>query len=291
MIPSGKMTCWSGKTKIMSMRKVLSSGFALACLALLTSCASSSSPANVISPSNIAGTWEFVASSSTSAGTVTGVEVALTEGQVQVNGITQPDGNISAIGLSQIQFVSLNTAPLVQFGGNCPGPGTSSLTGTVTNPGGPVNFTYSENGNLFDVTAVLSNDGGTITGTYASEASSACSDSGAILGTKIGKLQGPYNGSFVLPDGTTATVNGLATENSSGVLTLTLTDAATNSSFSLTGPVMGNAFSVQGTYQGQLYTYYGYYELTHSLPTLYMANATNPNALVYAGSLVAPPPQ
>jgi hypothetical protein len=272
------------------MRKILTSAIALACAAWLTSCASSSNTVSTISPANIAGTWEFVASSSSSAGTLTGVEVALTEGTVQVNGITQPDGNISAAGPNQILFVSLNTAPAVQFEGNCPGPSPSSLAGTVTNPGGAVNFTYSEGGNLFDVTAVLSNDGGTITGTYASQSGNPCTDSGTILGTKTPKLSGPYNGSFTLPDGTSATVTGIASESSGGTLTLTLTNTATSSNFSLAGPVMGNAFSVQGTYQGQLYTYYGYYEVP-KFPTLYMANASNPSAPVYAGSLVAPPPQ
>jgi len=271
------------------MRRVLSSIIALACAGFI-SCASNSNSNNMLAPANIAGAWEFVASSSTSAGTVTGVEVALTEGQVLVNGIPQPDGNISAVGPSQILFVGLNAPPAVEFGGNCLGTGTSSLTGTVSNPGGPMNFVYSEGGNLFTVTAVLSNDGGTITGTYTSQSGGACNDSGNILGTKIGKLSGSYNGKFTMPDGAVATVNGMASESSSGVLTLTLTDTVTNASFSLTGPVMGNAFSTQGTYQGQLYTYYGYYEVP-KLPTLYMANATNANAPVYAGSLVAPPPQ
>lgn len=270
------------------MRRIIVSTVTVLSSAALISCATSGNTSYTPTPSSIAGSWEFVASSSTSAGTMTGIEVALTEGTVQVNGINQPDGNISAAGGNQIAFISLNTAPKVQFVPNCPGTGVNSLAGTVANPGGPVNFAYTENGNVFNVTAVLSTDGNTITGTYAPETGNPCVDSGTIVGTKIGKITGTYNGQLTLPDGTSPAVDGSATQ-SGGTLTLTVTNTTNNAGFSLNGPVMGNEFSVQGTYQGQLSAYYGYYEVVKGTPTLYMANAANPATPVYAGSLAAPP--
>ena len=260
----------------------------LAASAALISCASSGNTSTAPTPVSIAGSWEFVASSNTSANTITGVEVALAEGVVQVNGINQPDGNISASGPNQIMFVDLSTAPNIGFSQNCPGTGVSALTGTVANLGGPVNFTFSEGGNVFVVNATLSTDGSTITGTYTPQTGNPCNDSGTILGTKVPKLSGQFNGQLILPDGTNPMVDGTASESSSGIVTLTLINTANNASFSLTGPAMGNAFSLQGTYQGDGSSYFSYFQVV-KVPTLYMANSANPAAPVFAGSLAQPP--
>jgi|GEM_PF-2741275 len=277
------------------MKNSLLSALAIVCAAVLTSCGSKSTP---VFPVNLAGSWEFIATSSSSSGTVTGIEVALTEGTQQVNGVPEPDGNITANGSNQIQIVDLNAAPQsVTFGGSCAGTSVNNLTGTVTVAGSPANFTYSEGGNVFAVTATLNTDntGTTITGSYSPQSGNSCGDSGTIIGKPVVKITGPFNGQFVLPDGTTATMNGVATESSSSVLTLSLTNTANSATFSLSGPVTGNAFAVQGTYQGQVYTYDGYYELTLnssnntvSVPTLYLANATAAGAPIYAGSLTTP---
>jgi len=87
-------------------------------------------------------------------GVVTGIEVALSEGQDLQNGLNLPDGNITA-NSDQISFVSLlpNSLNVSEFGGPCQStPGNSSLTGTVTSPDSQVQFTFTENGNVFKVT-------------------------------------------------------------------------------------------------------------------------------------------
>ena len=73
----------------------------MACLSL-PSCGGKSSTFSQTALPGIAGPWEFFATSSN--GSVTGIEVALTEGKVLVNGVQQPDGQITA-GNTQIAFV------------------------------------------------------------------------------------------------------------------------------------------------------------------------------------------
>lgn len=105
-------------------------------LAITVSCAGNSKSITTSPTPNIAGPWEFVAISQTSAGigVVTGIEVALSEGQVLQNELNVPDGNITA-NSDQISFVSLapNSLNITDFGGPCQStPRDSSLTGTVT---------------------------------------------------------------------------------------------------------------------------------------------------------------
>ena len=45
---------------------------------------------------NIAGSWEFIANSSTPGSNAVGIEVALQEGQTLLNGIYTPSGQVSA---------------------------------------------------------------------------------------------------------------------------------------------------------------------------------------------------
>jgi hypothetical protein len=264
---------------------------AAAALSLL-SC-SSSKPIPLPFP-DISGGWEFVATSSTS---VTGIEVALKEGQTIVDGFQQPDGQLSASGSTQIAFVTLDssTSNITAFGGSCPPNGTNpvnDLTGNITRLDGLVTLSYHEAGNLFNATATLGLDGQSMTGTFAAAAGSNCNVSGTFTGTFAPKLSGTYTGQLVLPDGTTDTATAILSQNSSGVLSVNL--VITGATLTLSGPVMGHSFYSQGTFQGQGVSYYGYYELildpvSHaSIPSLYFVDATNPSLPKYVGTLSMP---
>jgi hypothetical protein len=258
---------------------------------------------------NIAGAWEFLATPNPnpnncgSSGTdpcQTGIEVALQEGQTPINGFPQPNGSLSA-GSTQIAFVTIDgtTGNASSFGGSCPPTSTpiNSLTGSVSAFGGPFNFTYTENGNAFTVTGMLSGDGKTLlNATYTAQSGSSCNQSGSISGTVVSKLSGMYTGQLTLPDNSNDTATATLSESSSSVLTLNLVmSGQDNTTFTLTGPVTGNAFSVQGTFQGQAVTYNGYSELTFDtltqafdIPSLYLVNATNAAQPDFAGLLTVP---
>lgn len=299
--------------------------FPLVALAIaLVNCSSKSTMPVAIIPA-ISGAWEFIAASTTNPGYSTGIEVALKEGQVFVDGNYVQNGQISASG-QQINFVGFtpgtrqNSPPNIVFGGNCtaatsnPGNG---LTGSISGLGGAMNFTYTENGNVFNVTAILDASGQSLdSGTYTEQAApegqsnGACNgsasntviDTGMITGKIVSKFSGMYTGQMCQPldtlcaapqDAATATVS-----QSGTTLTVNLLlTGADNTSLTLTGPVAGNAFSVQGTFQGQAVLYSGYYELTYDsltnaydIPSLYVANAgcssSNPQA---CGNLLTVP--
>jgi hypothetical protein len=294
--------------------------------AALVSCSGRSSIAAAPMP-NISGSWEFIASSTTSPGYSTGIEVALQQGQVFVNGAYAETGQISASG-SQINFVGFTAGaqptnpPNIVFGGNC-APATNNmgngLSGSISGVGGSMNFTFTENGNVFNVTAILDASGQSIDrGTYtelaaqAGQSNGACNprtgnstvlDTGTMTGKTISKLSGTYTGPICQPLDTSCTDNttqdnATATLSQSGT-TLTVSVLLTgvdNTSFSLQGPVTGNAFFVQGTFEGQAVAYYGYYELTYDsidnaydIQTLYLANASNSSSEpAYAGILTVP---
>jgi hypothetical protein len=284
--------------------------FALVALAIaLVSCSGKSSATSPPMP-NISGSWEFIAASTTNPGYSTGIELALQEGQVFVNGAYQESGQISASGL-QINFVGFTPTGGIVFGGNCavatdnPGNG---LVGSISGVGGSMNFTYTQNGNVFTVIGTLDPSGQSIdSGTYteqsapAGESNGACNgnsnltviDAGTITGGTVPKLSGTYAGQVCQPldpsctnskDTATATLS-----QSGATLTVSLMlTGADNSSFNLTGPVTGNSFSVQGTFQGQSVAYYGYYDLTHGSAnsSVYLVNATDSaQSPAYAGTL------
>jgi len=278
----------------------------LALAVALVSC-SGGSPIPAQPIPGISGSWEFIAASTTNPGYSTGIEVALKEGQVFVNGNYAENGQLSASG-QQISFVgftpgpSLNSPPNVAFGGNC-APATTdpgnSLSGSISGVGGSMNFTYTENGNVFNVTAVLDANGQSLdSGTYteqaapAGQSNGACDgssntviDMGTIIGKIVSKLSGTYTGQVCQPLDTACTNPpdaATATLSQSGTtLTVNLLLSGTdNTSFTLTGPVTGNAFFVQGTFDGQAVSYNGYYELTYDsltnandIPSLYFENA------------------
>jgi hypothetical protein len=263
---------------------------------VLLSCGGSGKPLGNAPLPSIAGAWEFQAASNTNTSGFTGIEVALKEGQTLVNGVQQPNGQISAAGASQIAIVSVDpVSATVVFGGSCQisGSGNYNLIGSVQTLGGPLSLTYTENGNVFNVTATLSGDGKSINGTYTSASDSTCTDSGTITGTALPKLTGTYVGQFTLPDGTSESVTVTLSENSSSVLTANLVASTTN--FTLSGSVTGNAFVAQGTFQGQQVTYEGYFGVQVVDPVtlltvngIYFVNATNEAQPAYAGTLIPP---
>jgi hypothetical protein len=274
---------------------------------------------------NVSGSWEFIAASSTNPGYSTGIEVALREGQVFENGNYQENGQISATG-QQISFVGFvagaqpsDPAEIV-FGGNCAAASNNtgnSLSGSISGVGASMNFTYTENGNVFNVSAILDASGQSLdSGTYTEQAApaggsnGACNpstgnntvlDTGTITGKIVSKLSGTYTGQICeplddtscanAPDSATATLS----QSGSTLSVNLLLSGVDNTSFTLTGPVTGNAFFVLGTFEGQTLAYYGYYELTYDsldnafdIQTLYLVNATNPSQPAYAGSLTVP---
>jgi hypothetical protein len=274
--------------------------------AFLVSCGGNKSSITGPPTPNIAGAWEFVAVSNTTDPSsnkpyVTGIEVALKEGQVLVNGIEEPDGQITASG-TQIAFVSVNpnsttNVNITGFGGACqPITTANSLAGSITAPNAPINFTFTENGNVFNVTATLSGDGQSVlNGTYTAQTENTCPDAGGtITGYTVPKiLSNTYAGQICQPTSSSCTdladtVTATVSESSSGTLTLNLAftagpDAGTN--FTMQGPVTGNAFSVSGTFAGVLVTYYGYYEVVGTTQSLYFVNAADAAQPVYAGTL------
>jgi hypothetical protein len=263
-----------------------------ACSGSPSSSTNTSNSANVALLPSIAGAWEFKLFSST--GTLSGMEVALQEGQVLTNGMYQPDGAISASG-TQMAFVTLDsgTGLVSGFRGYCPAAGTSAntLSGAITTFGSPLsNFTFTENGNVFNVTATLSGDGQSMQGTYASTSPSNCPDSGTFTGTVVSKLSGTYTGNLTLPSCSVAgcdSASATLSENSSGVATLSLVLTGTdNDTLTLTGPITGNAFSVQGSFQRQTVVLDGYYEIDDNLRTLFLVNAATPTQR--AGLLTVP---
>lgn len=252
---------------------------------VLLSCGSSSSTTSMsqVIP-NISGPWEFIAVSNN--GPVTGIEVALAEGQTLVNGLEQPDGQISASS-TQIGFVSLDPTTLdaTGIGGSClPLTTANSLgPGSITALGAPIQFTFTENGNVFNVTATLSGDGKSVlNGTYTQQTGNRCTTdtAGTITGTAVSALTGIFAGQMCSPASTTCSTEAVTATVSehSGQLTLSLllSETSGSTSFSATGPATGNAFTVTGVFQGQNVTYYGYYEQVNNSPSIYLVNAADP---------------
>ena len=270
--------------------KIVAGMVLLALSGLLVSCSSNNSSSSTLPPPNIAGYWEFLALSSN--GAVTGIEVQLTEGQQLVNGVEVPNGQIAADS-AQMNFVTLisganQTYNISGFGGSCGATPTTtnSLSGTVTGLGAAINFTFTANSSVFNVTANLSDGKTVLNGTYTPQAGNTCADpGGTITGLAVSVQTGQYIGKMCSPaetacsspdDDVTATVS-----SKSGQVTLALAlTGADNTSFNLAGPLIGNSITVQGTFHGQGVTYYGYSEAVSSAGTnvasLYLVNAADP---------------
>jgi hypothetical protein len=276
------------------MMRAISAIFLLGLSVVLVSCSDGKSMTGNPAIPSVAGTWEFLAVSN-NGGATTGIEVALQEGTVLVDGMSEPSGNVSATGVNQITFVCIDTTTgdLISFGGNCVGPsgtcsaaGVNSLSGTASAIGGPFIFTYNENGNAFTVTGMLGSDGQSlVTGTYAEQTGSGCKDSGSVTGLLVPKLTGTYTGQMTLPDGTADSVTATLSESSGSLTVAIVGTGAEATNFNLSGAVTGNAFALQGQFNGQPVTYNGYYEVTHNLPSVYFVNSTNSANPAYAGTL------
>ena len=298
--------------------KIMAGFTALILFAVLISCGggkSSSSSMPAAPTPNVAGAWEFIAVSDN--GSVTGVEVALNEAQVLVNGLEQPNGQITANG-NQIAFVNLQSVGQVfsatGFGGLCTAATTTPTyslgPGAVTAIDAPFNFSFTENGAVFNVTGTLGGDGQSlVNGAYTPQSTSPCTNAagavtdpgGTITGTVVAKLLSvPYSGKMcpvansvadpaqncAAQSDFTDTVTATVSESSSAKLTLNLviTNASGSTNFTMTGVVTGNAFTASGTYAllggSALVTYYGYYEVVGGTPTLYFVNASDPTVAI-----------
>ena len=266
------------------MKKVVAVGVLLAVAVAMISCAGSkvnfgSAPLQM---PNVSGSWEFILSSTTMPGSSTGLEAALQEGQTldTTTGLYYYNGQISASS-SQLNFVGFTPGKQIVFGGNCAPAADNtgnSLAGSISGVGGSMNFTFTENGNVFNVTATLDASETFIdSGTYTAQSGSGCNDSGTIVtGNTVPKITGQFSGPLTV-NGNSDTANATLSE-SSGTLTMDLIlTGHDNTSLTLTGPVTGNFFFVQGTFEGGQISYYGYYEPTASVPTLYLATVTEPS--------------
>jgi hypothetical protein len=276
------------------MRRIVCPVLLLAAAVALISCSNGSKIAPAPMP-NIAGSWEFILASTTQPGYSTGLEVALQEGQaLDTNGIGSYvyTGQISASG-PQINFVGFTPTGNILFGGNCiPAANNTgnSLTGSLSGFVGSMNFTFTEDGNVFNVSATMEASGASIAGgTYTAQSGGECNDTGTITGQIVSKLSGTYAGQICQPldiSCSGARDNAAVTLSQSGTTLAVdmLLTGADNTSLALTGPVTGNEFYVQGTFQGTTVAYYGYYELTYDpstgvddVPSLYLVNTSSPS--------------
>ncbi len=264
------------------MKKILFPAFLLVAAVTIISCSNpnlASSPSSATIP-NVSGSWEFILNSTTQPGYSTGLEAALQEGQTlnSSSGIYTYNGQISASG-AQLNFVGFTPSNQIVFGGNCTPAADNTgntLTGSISGTGGSMNFSFTESGNEFSVTATLDPSGTFIdSGTYTAQSGSTCTDSGTISsGMIVPKLSGMYSGSLLVNENTDNATATLSESSSNLTMDLVLT-GADNTTLSLTGPVTGNEFQVQGTYQGIALTYYGYFEATTQ--TLYLSTTANPS--------------
>lgn len=292
-------------TKVGFMRRQIAASIAIMMgCGIAVSCGGGRSGITNPPTPNVAGAWEFVAVSD--SGPVTGIEVALKEGQQLVNGNFQPDGQITATS-TQIAFVNLHTASqnlnATGFGGSCAAtaaPTNGLGPGSVTAPNAPVSFTFSENGNVFNVTGTLSGDGlSVLDGTYTPQTGNACvtDTGGTITGMIVSKLAGTYAGKMC-PLGSTScqspqtdftdSVTATLSENSSATLTVNFAFTAgpdQGTPLTMTGPVTGNAFAISGVFQGQQLTFYGYFESVGNTASLYFQNASSDAQPFYIATL------
>jgi hypothetical protein len=294
--------------------------------AILTSCSGSGSKIMAPPMPNISGPWEFIATSTITPGYQTGIETALQEGQVFSNTTASyvETGQISASG-TQLSFVGLNylngsSHETIVFAGNCTAASSNpgdALSGSISGLAGAMNFTYTEMGNLFTVTGMLSADGKSMVGTYTEQAAASgetngvCNsdgtvlDQGTVAGTVVSKISGTFIGKICQPSdsscsgGAKDNVNASLSE-SSGTLTFNMVlTGADNATLTLTGPVAANRFTVSGTFEGSSVSYEGYVQYVfdsvdglYDLPSLYLANVdltTSPPTPTYAGTLTVPP--
>jgi hypothetical protein len=197
---------------------------------------------------SISGSYEFVATSTTTSGWTTLIEANLAGNGAQT----------SASGPSQVQTATrLNGVWYVNGDGQCPYslPGQNSIEGTVS--GSDITLTFNEGGNVFTGEGMV--NGSSISGTY-SGGNSDCSDSGTFTGTKVQNLAGTYTGTLNFPSGADS-VTATLTETAGNALTMQTTlSGADNGSFTFAGSAVGNVMFVSGTVNGNQFSLFGYFD-------------------------------
>lgn len=229
------------------MRSASAFAVGLALLMVLTSCGGSSAPA-LFGP-DIEGDWE-ISAASTSATSTDHIQVRLTQ--------TEHD----ATGSGAVFYLEQNSSFVP--GGLCSVTAQNSVAVTVANDGS-LQLTLSEGDNTFKGSGHYGN--GTMTGTYAETAGSACPDSG----TWTARPTSPVNASF----------SGTVVGNPNILLQMQIKETAANHSVTATGSLSGGlvaSFSVTGTYIGNAISG----EVTVNVPN--QAPLTKPVNIYYSPS-------
>jgi len=248
----------------------------------------SSSGAPPITPVNVQGQYEVIASSTANPSGVSLIEANFTQAGTSVSASTQ---NVVVIQGTQ----SSNGITLVSLGGECDNGtlGHDSIQGMFSSQT-QASISLNEAGSLGTVAATgnvtFASDGSTITtGTYSIPA--ACgflADNGPIVGTKISPFSGSYAG--MLNNGADAVI---VSVNQSG-LNLTVTGTDNGTAFTLTGSVVGATFDVTGTIAGQPVEDVGIYDHTNNTFLVFdtqlnflgtLKAGTNPQAVAVASKL------
>ena len=200
------------------------------------------------SSEGISGSYEFVATSSTTSGSTT-----LIEANLSANGAQS-----SANGPSQVQTAThLDGIWYVNGACSSPSAGQNSITGTVS--GSSITLTFNEGGNVFTGQGTV--NGTAVSGTY-SGTNSNCSDSGTFTGAQAPNLTGTFSGTLDFPSGAdqlTATL----TEGSNYSLTVqTILAGADNGTFTFSGSAVANVMFVSGSVNGNPFSLFGYFDST-----------------------------
>jgi hypothetical protein len=221
----------------------------------------SSSGTPPITPVNIQGQYEVIASSTANPSGVSLIESNFNQVEMGVSASSQ---NVVVIQGTQ----GSNGITLVSLGGECDNGtlGHDSIQGTFSSQT-QASISLNEAGSLGTVAATgnvtFASDGSAITtGTYSIPA--ACgflADNGSIVGTKISPFSGSYAGMLANGSGSTDAV--IVSVNQSG-LNLTVTGTDNGTAFTLTGSVVGATFDVSGTIAGQPVEDVGVYDHTNN---------------------------
>jgi hypothetical protein len=209
---------------------------------------SSSNGGNPATSQGISGSYEFVASSTTTSGSTTLIEASLSANGAQS----------SASGPSQVQTAThLNGLWYVNGACSSSSPGQNSISGTVS--GSSITLTFNEGGNTFTGQGTVS--GTTVSGTY-SGTNPNCSDSGTFTGTQVPNLAGTFSGTLNFPSGSDQVMATL-TEGSNNSLTVQTTLSGTdNGTFTFTGSAVANVMFVSGVVNGNAFALFGYFDST-----------------------------
>lgn len=209
---------------------------------------SSNNNGNPTPSQGISGAYEFVATSTTTSGSVT-----LIEANLSANGAQS-----SASGPNQVQTAThLNGLWYVNGDCSSSSPGQNSITGTVS--GTSITLTFNEGGNTFTGQGTV--NGTTVSGIY-SGTNPNCSDSGTFTGTAVPNLAGTFSGTLNFPSGPDQ-VTATLTEGSNNSLTVQTTLSGTdNGNFVFSGSAVANVMFVSGSVNGNPFALFGYFDST-----------------------------